>query len=414
MGRSILRWSWIFTTLGVPWWAHAQIDPEARQLFQFGYNQPLQGRGPIAAYAFYYDNIPHWQATNLTLRLAIAPVYLDSELGISGVLPNTDLGIGLSGGGFSDTYAEIRNGVLHQTESFTGHAAEVNFSVYHLFNPLPEGRRPTSIAEVPLQGLFRLAPHFSIYDRDNNTDPQFQLPEDRLAFHLRTGLRWGGREPLLMPEQAVELSVWYDGQYRTDTQPYGYNGDRDVRAQTHLFWERALLALGTTNSPHHFEASTTAGVSVHADRLSAYRIGGSLPLVSEFPLEVPGYYFQEYSAARFVLLSGTYTLALTPSHRWEFVANGAVAGIGYLPELRQPHSWVSGIGGGFGYNSPSGLWHVMALYNYGFQAERSHGEGASSIVFLLQLDLERNPGVQRAWNSMGANFLRGVDGILSR
>jgi hypothetical protein len=67
-----------------------------------GYNQPFEGHAPLAAYAFYYHNQPDFFATNLTLRLAVAPVYLDSELGFASALgPNTDLGIGLAGGGLA-------------------------------------------------------------------------------------------------------------------------------------------------------------------------------------------------------------------------------------------------------------------------------------------------------------------------
>src|ERR1039458_8293338 len=72
----------------------SQIDPEPRKLFQLGFNQSLEGAAPIAGYAFYYLNQPGFLRTNLTLRLAIAPVYLDSELGFRGALgPDTDLGL---------------------------------------------------------------------------------------------------------------------------------------------------------------------------------------------------------------------------------------------------------------------------------------------------------------------------------
>src|SRR5437899_7955104 len=84
--------------LGMPFLVSAQLDPEYRRLLQLGYNQPLEGKGPIAAYGFFYYNNPHFYATNLTLRAAVAPVYLDSELGFKGLLgPNTDVGIGVAG-----------------------------------------------------------------------------------------------------------------------------------------------------------------------------------------------------------------------------------------------------------------------------------------------------------------------------
>src|ERR1039458_9237812 len=76
----------------------AQVDPEPRKLFQLGFNQPLEGASPLAGYLFYYVNEPNFLHTNVTLRLALAPVYMDSELGFVGALgPGTDLGLGLAG-----------------------------------------------------------------------------------------------------------------------------------------------------------------------------------------------------------------------------------------------------------------------------------------------------------------------------
>src|SRR5437667_4086598 len=196
---------------------HAQIDPSKRELIQLGYNLPLEGSGPLSAYAFYYLNVPHFAKSNLTLRLAVAPVYLDSEVGLSQVLgPNTDLGFGLSGGGFADTYSEVRRGKYIRAESFTGHGGGGSASLYHLFNP---GKM------IPLNGVFRLESHSIFYERDSKTAANFVLPPDRTGFNVRTGLRWGGREPLMLSDFAMELSGWYEGQVRTRTGDYGFDGD---------------------------------------------------------------------------------------------------------------------------------------------------------------------------------------------
>src|SRR5579863_468854 len=134
-----MRWTHIFwqgLAMALPLVVSAQIDPIKRDLFQFGYNQPTEGREPLAGYAFYYHNDPGFLETNLTLRLAVAPTYMDSELGFSHLLgPNTDLGIGVAGGGFADSYNEIRGGQWMQGESFDGFGGELSASVYHLFNP---------------------------------------------------------------------------------------------------------------------------------------------------------------------------------------------------------------------------------------------------------------------------------------
>src|SRR5258708_10857922 len=77
--------------------SQAQIDPEARHLIQFGYNQPMEGRGPLSGYAFYYWNQPNFHASNVVLRLAVAPVYLDSSVGITDALvTHTAVAFGLA------------------------------------------------------------------------------------------------------------------------------------------------------------------------------------------------------------------------------------------------------------------------------------------------------------------------------
>ena len=154
----------------------------------------------------YYRNEPGFLRTNLTLRLAVAPTYLDSELGIRHVLgENTDLGIGVAGGGFADSYREIRQGTYYPSESFDGYGAR------DLAQPLSsfQSRRDDS-PERPGARYRALSRPMVATD---DTASKFQLPEDRDTFSVRTGLRWGGREPTLFPALAMELSAWYEGQF---------------------------------------------------------------------------------------------------------------------------------------------------------------------------------------------------------
>ena len=318
-------WRWVFLLAlpGVvcPFTAPGQIDPVKRELFQFGYNAALEGHSPLSAYAFYYWNQPEFLRTNLTLRLAVAPTYLDSELGIRhAVSENTDLGVGMAGGAFADNYEEIHGGTFYPSQSFTGYGAETSLSLYHLFNP---GQT------IPLNGLVRGIVHYSTYERDDATAGNFQLPKDHGTFSVRTGLRWGGREPTLFPALAMEISGWYEGEFRTGTGTYGY-GDRSVVPASHLFWGEALLAYTLPELKHSFYLSLTAGTSINADRFSAYRLGSVLPLVSEFPLSLPGYYYQEISAQEFVLAGGNYMIPLDKKQRWNLSATASTA-CGGLP-----------------------------------------------------------------------------------
>jgi len=144
-----------------------------------------------------------------------------------------------------------------------------------------------------LRGIF----HYSTYERDDTTAANFDLAPDHGMFSVRTGLRWGGKEPTLYPSVAMELSIWYQGEFRTRTGSYGFDGDRTLKSDAHLFWGQALLAYTLPHS-NSFYVGLTAGTSVDADRFSAYRLGALLPLVSEFPLSLPGYYYQEISATK--------------------------------------------------------------------------------------------------------------------
>jgi hypothetical protein len=379
--------------------ASAQLDPVKRDLFQLGYNQPLEGRAPLAAYAFYYHNDPDFLHTNLTLRMAIAPTYLDSELGFQHALgPNTDLALGVAGGGFADSYYEIDNGQWDQAASFNGYGGGLSASVYHRFNPNQL---------IPLNFVLRGTGQYVAYGPNSETASTFQLPDNAGILSVRTGLRWGGIEPTLFPALAMELSVWYQGQFRTDAGPYGYNGDRSLEADTHLFWGSAALSYTLPESQQNFFVRLVTGTSINPDRLSAYRLGGFLPLAAEYPLSLPGYYFQEFSATKFVLANACYVLPVAPNHRWNLVFNGATAEVAYLPGTGQTGNWLNGVGAGILYQSPSDQFKFIVTYAYGIDAVRSSGRGANSINFLMQVDFGRvhsgnfnaaEPGRWRGWN----------------
>ena len=370
----------LFAGMLLPEVTRAQVDPEKRRLFQFGYNQSLQGVGPIAGYAFYYLNLPDWPREGQTLRLAIAPVYLDSEFAFRGALgAHTDLALGAAGGGFADSYSEVRGGRFLKDESFTGHGGEVSASVYHLFNPG---------SEIPLNGIVRATFHHTEYDRSSRTAAGFALPQDTSSLRTRTGLRWGGREPLLTPSVAMEVSAWHEADLRGNNGSYGFAGDRRTEAQSHQFWARGLLAYTVPERGDYFSVCVTAGTSLNADRLNGYKLGAALPLSGEFPLSLPGYYFQELTARQFALVGGLYSVPLDASQRWHLTGFAATAVVDYVRGMEQPGDWHSGVGGGLGYTAPSHVWEVTLGYAYGVDAIRSGGRGAHTVGLVAQYDLE--------------------------
>jgi len=302
------------------------------------------------------------------------------------------------GGGYADSYREIDQGTYEPSQSFLGFGGGMSLSVYHLFNP--EGK-------IPLYGIVRGIAYYSTYAKDDNTASTFELPPDHTTLSVRTGLRWGGREPTIYPSLAMELSIWYQGQYRTHYGTYGFD-DRTLERWSHTFWGEAMLAYTMPELKHSFYANLTTGTSISADRLSCYRLGALLPLVSEYPLPLPGYYYQEISASGFVELSGDYMVPLDKKQRWNLDFTGATSYVNYLNGLSQPGNWNSGVGGGILYKTPS--WKFMVGYGYGINAIRNNSRGAQSIGVLMQLDWGQtkaalfNPSEPGLWRGMQRVF----------
>src|SRR4030095_15404476 len=265
--------------------SHATLDPEPRQLLHLGVNQSLHNDGPQAHYLFYYWNKPDFPATNQVLRLVFAPTYLDGDYGLKGILgENTDLGLGVFGGGFAHSYDEVRRGNYFRDESFDGHGGGANVTLYHLFNPA---------GKVPLHGLVRASVAYRTFDGTDDTANNFVVPENQPFFTLRTGFRFGGAEPVLPPQLGMEISAWYELEHRTDDGRYGFSGDRQLESTAHRFFGRALLHYTAPKSEHYMVLGLMGGAVLHADRFSAFRVGGALPFTSEFPLYLPGYFYGE-------------------------------------------------------------------------------------------------------------------------
>jgi hypothetical protein len=356
--------------------ASAQVDPYSRNQIQLGYDQPLSGRGPQALYLYYYLNVPEFFSTNVTLRLAVAPVYFDGEVGIR-LSSSTDLGVGVFGGAYGDNYYEVRQGEYLREESFNGHGGGTTLSLYQRINPRQR---------VPLNLIVRGGLWYSAYMESCNTDGEFTLPEDRETLFTRAGLRLGGKEPGLFPKLSMELSVWFERQWRLENGTYGFNDDRFVQPAVNKYWLFAGVNYAWTNIGHKISLAFTLGDTDDADRFSAWRLGGVLPLVSEFPLILPGYYYQEISADRFALLYGAYAVPLNARKTWELRFEGAGACVEYLPGFEQPDTWHKGVGAALVRNFPKIPLTAAVRYGYGFDALRDGNRGSHSMGVLVQYD----------------------------
>lgn len=376
-GMAILAPALFWAALALP--VRAQVDPDRRRLLQIGYDQPTVGPAPPGGYIFFYSNEPRFIRPDWTLRTALAPTYVDNELGIKNVLgTRNDVGIGLAGGGFSDDYYEVRQGHYFPEESFTGDGASTYLALYRTLNP---GQK------VPLNLVLKDGVYGSFYSRNSQTAADFKRPPDHWDDRFLAGLRLGGSPPRLQPGKAAELSTWYETYWRDRGAGYGYDDDRQLERTTQLFWTRALLHY-RLESGKRIDADIQAGGSTNPDRLDTYRIGGLLPFASEFPLSLPGYYNGELSVQRYLLFGGQYGVPLDSEKLFEGRVFADAADVSYLPGLGQPGPWNEGVGTGVDINIPGDVWKIVVNYAHGIEAIRSGHRGADSVSLLTQFDFE--------------------------
>lgn len=361
--------------------AGAQIDGERRTLLEGGGESGLGNPGPVAPYAFMYFNRPDVVGKGSAWRLALAPVYADTELGVPGLLGgHTDMGFGFSGGGYAFGHAEVRRGDEKRGESFIGHGGGPSLSLYPNIG---------HVGPVPITGVFRFALNYTDYLSTKLTDPAFELPPDVWTGSVRGGLRAGGAEPGMDKGRAVEFSMWAETRVRANPASYGYNKDRDIRRSLGLLWARAFASLPVGGATR-LSGGLNLGVGEGLGRLDAYRLGGMSTVTSEFPLVIPGYFAQEISAARYAHAWAQTALPVGDSKR--FTAMFTVAGASVDPVFgTDPGGPLhAGAAMGFGFEPPDGALRAELTYGFSPTALRGTRRFAQSVAVVFEVDFLRD------------------------
>lgn len=357
--------------------ARAQIDDAKRLLFEGGYEDGVGNPGPSSPYAYLYLNRPGAVGPGSAWRLALAPVYADTELGIPHVFgTRTDIGLGFSGGGYAFGNSQVIRGDEKPGESFIGHGGGPSISLY---------RDLADLGPVPLNGVARLSVVYTDFQRTERTDAGYEPPPDEWTAAARAGLRLGGVEPGLDHGQALEVSGWGETRLRDKAASYGYNGDRFVRRTANLYWARVLVSLpapGGTRAGGGIDAGSGAGVG----RLAAYRLGGMLTQNSEFPLILPGYFGSEISARRFVHAWAHTALPLDRAKRWFLELTAAGANVTPIRGTDPGGTLHAGFATGVGYAPADGPMHAEFTYGFSPTALRGSRRGGHSAAVTVEFD----------------------------
>lgn len=378
--------------------AAAQIDPTRRYQLEGGYEQGFLQPGPVAPYFYAYLNEPNVLDSSATLRMAIAPVYLDSELGIRNAFgPYADASIGFSGGGYAFGQTEVFRGDERRGESFTGHGGGPSFTVYP---------RLGKLGPAPLHGVLRVAASYADYRRNHYTAPQFVLPENEWTALFRGGLRWGGSPPGLDRAPAGEISAWWETREREHTLRYGYSGDRIAQGHTNHYWTRILLNY-TMEDGVRLGSAIGVGGGTASDRFSAYHLGGMLTLNSEFPLVLPGYFGQEIAARQYAHVWLRGGMPLDDGKRFVFNVFAAGASITPVAGTDAGGARHLGLGMGLEFAPRKAALKGMASYGYAPTAARGSGRGGHGVALSLELDFTAPGNLPITDTQQGLRWLLG-------
>ena len=353
-----------------------QVDAESRAYVEAGVEAPLRGNGPLTGYGYLFLTRPHFLDQDIYLRLVVAPVYLRSEL-IRDRWPTSDsaVGVGLGGGLYANSQAEFRDGRFEKEESFSGHSAE-GMLAYYLRGPKIGGF-------LPVEGQLRMQPQYAVYDRGGDTARRFRLPDDSAIYGGRVGVRLGGVPPDLLPDAALEVSLWHAVSYRDAAGRYGLpERPQETLHLTQRTWIRAgeILPLGGTQASMFLNA----GVAEDTDALSAFRLGGGLRLRAEFPLLLHGYNVDEILARGYWLANVSYRFPIWPGQdRVHLELMGDYARVDYVRGHRLPHSGLAGVGANLSFALTKRMTLVVG-YGYGVDAPRNHGFGGHEASTLFE------------------------------
>ncbi len=366
----------LFVLIGISPPAVAQIDPEPRTNIELGFEGPMRGNGPVSGYGFLLLNRPHFKYDDLYLRVVVSPYSMVEIIRDNLPARNHAIGINIGGGFFENNFNEIRNGTFSRKESFWGHGGDVALSYYY---------HPWKIlGKIPVEGQLRFRSRYAVYEKTEDTDPNYLLPADTFIHSALAGIRIGGVPPRLLADSALEFSLWHEEAYRQKAGVTGLPGRQTgIDHLTQKSWGK----LGGKASPFPGKTASlmlSSGITGHTDELSCFLLGSGLPFQNENPLPVHGYYPGEIFARKYFLLNAAYRLPLIPGQDiasvqfdWDYAL------VGYTAGHELPRHSLNGLGADLILAPAEGLT-ISLGYGYGVDATRHGGFGGHQVNLLLE------------------------------
>jgi hypothetical protein len=358
----------------------AQIDPDERRIFYAATTVPVdEGHGNVGGAGFFYWNRPKWPCDDTQFRLVFAGVYLDTLLTWPQLLgKNTSFNVGASALGFFDGLTEYRDGEDLDEQKFYGDTASVRTfverEVFKLWDEIPFNIK----LEYELRG--------TQYREASTTDPTFVLPHDGYTQVAELRFALGGIRPGIVRIEGAELFLTTSAAWRGNWRPWGLAGapfETSNRYQKIMAGAGVLLGMDRfvpSLKKHYFGVRLSGGYGNRLDRLSQYKLGGSLPTGAE-STTVHGFYARELFASDFFLTNLSYEVPLAD---WHELAGHVYAD--YAAVKRKDiadHGWKGYGGLGAGVSAQWWKTDVLLTYGFGINAERLGHRGGHEIALQM-------------------------------
>lgn len=337
-----------------------------------GISAPLDhGRGYPKGFGYFLWKRNAWPWTSTDFRLVFAGVGGDAELTMRSLITeNTDFGLGFHSQtmGRLEEYdrGQIPIGNRIGISSYAGRL----FVQQHLIVNYVE------IARVRASYVSGYNQYYHL----NETSSNFRVARSGLFQSIQLDGDAGSVNHSNYSPSGWDFYLGFEATFRDHWNSWGHPNSWDSPSNFQKMKMGGAYVFSTF-ADQKLVTKLATGTGNGIDRLSAYKLGGSLEDLPH-PLSLHGFYVREIFAKDFGLLNLDYVIPMLKQQElsMHLYADGAITRRADIPD-QEPHGWA-GCGTGVSFQ---GWWETQWLigYGYGINAQRGTSHGGHEIFARL-------------------------------